>query len=107
MREQILREKLSSLLEEEDYDLSTMVNKFSKQGIYYHTLLPINFTGMLVYTLSAHDCASHGIAFNLDLRMQVFMHHFLFDVRDFVKHPLIINFLKWALSSQLYILISV
>ena len=107
MREQILRGELSSLLEEEDYNLSTMVSKFSKIRIYYHTLLPINFTGMLIYTLSAHNCASPGIAFNLNFRMWVFMHHFLFDVRHFVKCPLIINFLKRALPSQLYILNSV
>ena len=106
MREQILRGEFSFLLEE-DYNLSTMVSKFSKQRIYYDTSLPISFTGMLIYTLSAHNHASHGIAFNLDFRMWVFTHHFLFDIRDFVKCPLIINFLEWALSSQLYVLISV
>ena len=34
------------------------------------------------------------------------MHHFIFDVRGFVKCPLIINFLERGLSSQLYVLIS-
>ena len=42
MREQTLRGELASLLEEEDYNLSTMVSKFSKQRIYYHTLLLIS-----------------------------------------------------------------
>ena len=106
-REQISRGELSSLLEEEDYNLSTMVSKFSKQRIHYHTSLPINFTIILVFTLSANYHAAHGIAFNLDFRMWVFMHHFLFDVRDFVKCPLLINFHKWALSSKVYVLISV
>ena len=35
------------------------------------------------------------------------MHQFIFGIKDFVKHPSIINFFEQAFSSQLYISITV
>ena len=96
-KKQILRGELFSLLVEEDYNLSTMVSKFSKKIIII-LHIPTNFTGKIIYFLSINFHASFISVVYLGFKMRVFYASFLFDVENSIKCPP---------SSQFYVLISV